>query len=155
MPEHQDSSTESAPGRQSVVFICTGNSARSQMAEALLRHLAGDRYDAYSAGLEPKGVHPLTIQALTEAGIGTDGLRSKHVKEFLGRSRVHHAIVVCHSAQKRCPSIFPFSTWTHFWPFDDPAAARGTREQQLAVFRKVRDQIARRLHDWLANVDDP
>jgi arsenate reductase len=135
--------------KQRVLFVCTGNSARSQMAEALLRHLAGERYEALSAGVEPKGVHPLTVEVLRERGVDAGGLRSKHVDEFLGRSLIHHAILVCDSAQKRCPNIYPFAGQVHAWPFRDPAACEGTRDEQLALFREVRDEIEARLRQWL------
>jgi arsenate reductase len=136
--------------RESVLFVCTGNSARSIMAEALLRHRAGDRFDAHSAGMEPKGVNPLSLRVLQEAGVDTAGLTSKNTMEFLGRTRVDHAIIVCDSANKSCPRIQPFATHTHFWPFDDPAAATGSEQQRLAEFRRVRDQIDARIREWLA-----
>jgi arsenate reductase len=133
-----------------VLFVCTGNSARSIMGEALLRHRAGDRFEAYSAGMEPKGVNPLTLRVLKEAGVDTRGLSSKSTMDFLGKMRVSHAIIVCDSAQRSCPRIQPFATHTHYWPFPDPAAATGTEEQRLAVFRDVRDQIDAKVKGWLA-----
>lgn len=136
--------------RKRVLFVCTGNSARSIMGEAILRHLAGDRFEVHSAGMEPKGVNPLTIKALQEKGIDTGGLNSKSTMEFLGRVRVHLAIIVCESAQKSCPRIQPFATQTLYWPFEDPAAATGTEAERLAVFRRVRDQIETRIVSWLA-----
>jgi arsenate reductase (thioredoxin) len=139
--------------RQTVLFICTGNSARSQMAEALLRHLAADRFDAHSAGLDPSEVHPLTHEVLGELGIDTSGLRSKSIKEYLGRVRVHQAIVVCESARQRCPSIYPFALKVHSWPFEDPAAFEGDPDERRAGFRAVRDAIRARIEDWLATPD--
>jgi arsenate reductase len=133
-----------------VLFLCTGNSCRSQMAEALLRERGGDRFDAYSAGTEPKGIHPLTIKVLQEIGIDTSGLRSKDVTEFLGRLPVHHLIVVCENAEGTCPRIFPGMHERLFWPFDDPPAFAGTEAERLAKFREVRDQIDLRIHAWLA-----
>lgn len=138
---------------RSVLFLCTGNSARSLMAEALLRALAGDRYEVHSAGLEPSRVHPLTVQVLQELGIDTSSLRSKGVETFLGRTRPHHAIIVCERAAASCPRIYPFAAETLTWPFDDPAAFAGTGEERLAKFRAVRDQIAARLEDWLSQQD--
>lgn len=140
------------PSKQRVLFVCTGNSARSIMAEALLRHHAGDRFEAFSAGMEPKGVNPLTLRALEEHGVDTRGLASKSTMEFLGRTRVHHAIIVCDNAQKSCPRIQPFANQTHYWPFPDPAAAGGTEAERLEVFREVRDQIEARIKQWLAGV---
>jgi len=134
-----------------VLFLCTGNSARSQMAEAILRDRAGDRFEAASAGLEPKGVHPLTLQALAEAGIDSRGLRSKNSSEFLGKVHVRYAIIVCERANQSCPRVYPFAVQTLYWPFDDPAATEGP--EALSTFRRVRDEIAARIDDWLRDLD--
>jgi arsenate reductase len=142
-----------APRRQSVLFVCTGNSARSIMAEALLRARAGEAgapCDAHSAGMEPRGVNPLALRVLQEIGVDTSGLSSKNTMEFLGRTRVDHAVIVCDAANKSCPRIQPFAAHTHFWPFDDPAAATGPEDHRLAEFRRVRDQIDHRIRAWLA-----
>lgn len=133
-----------------VLFVCTGNSARSIMAEALLRHHAGDRYEVHSAGTEPKGVNPLALRVLEEIGVGTAGLASKSTMDFLGRVRVHDAIIVCDKAQQACPRIQPFAVRTHYWPFPDPAAATGSEADRLAVFREIRDQIDAQVRRWLA-----
>jgi arsenate reductase len=133
-----------------VLFLCTGNSARSQMAEALLRVMAPDRFEAASAGLDPKGVDPMTVEVLREIGAPADGLRSKPATEFLGKAAVRHAIIVCERAQAACPRIYPFAGRTHSWPFEDPAAFEGERAPRLAKFREVRDQIAARIEQWLA-----
>lgn len=135
-----------------VLFLCTGNSARSQMAEALLRNLGGDRFEAYSAGLEPKGIHPLTIEALKEVGIDISGQTSKHLKEYFGHKTFQYLITVCSHADQMCPTTWPGVMHRMHWPFDDPAAATGSREEQLAVFRKVRDEIAARIKAWLQDV---
>ena len=132
-----------------ILFLCTGNSARSQMAEALLRHRAGDRYEVCSAGLDPTEIHPLTLKVLAERGIDTSKLRPKSVSEFLGRAAVKQAIIVCERAQQRCPRIFPFALENLYWPFEDPAAFNGTEEQRLAKFRQVCDHINMRLEVWL------
>ena len=144
----------SALHRPRVLFICTGNSARSIMAEAILRHHAGDRFEVHSAGTEPKGVNPLTIRVLKEAGIDTAGLASKNTMDFLGRVQVHHAIIVCDKAQQSCPRIQPFALRTHYWPFPDPGAATGPEPARLEVFRDVRDQIDARIQQWLAEGPD-
>jgi arsenate reductase len=138
--------------RPRVVFICTGNSARSIMAEALLRHHAGDRFEVHSAGMEPKGVNPLTLRVLEEIGVDTQGLTSKSTGDFLGKTRVHHAIIVCDKAQQSCPRIQPFANATHYWPFPDPAAAQGSEEERLEVFREVRDQIEGKIRGWVAEM---
>lgn len=135
--------------RERVLFVCTGNSARSQMAEALLRHRAGDRFESFSAGTEPKGLNPLTVKALEEIGVSTDGLWSKSTREYLGKVQMNYAIIVCDSAQQSCPSIQPFAHNTLFWPFDDPAAAIGTEPEKLALFRRVRDEIDASIRSWL------
>jgi arsenate reductase (thioredoxin) len=131
--------------RTKVLFLCTGNSARSQMAEALLRHIAGDRYEAFSAGTEPKEVHTLTLSALEEIGVTTAGLRSKSLREFLGHQHFSHVVIVCSQAAESCPTVWPGVSGNvpqvKRLFFDDPAAATGTEEAQLAAFRAVRDQI--------------
>jgi len=123
------------------------------MAEALLRSRAGDRFEAASAGMDPKGVHPLTLGALEEVGVSAEGLRSKNSSEFLGKVAVRFAIIVCERANQSCPRIYPFATRTLYWPFDDPAAATGTEDERLGKFREVRDQVAARIDQWLDDVD--
>ncbi|MHB0875776.1 MAG: arsenate reductase ArsC [Anaerolineae bacterium] len=131
-----------------VLFLCTHNSARSQMAEGLLRHLAGDRFDAYSAGLEATTVHPLALRAMAEIGIDVGGQRSKALTEYLGKVDFGYVITVCGNAEERCP-LFPGAAARLHWPFDDPAAVRGTEEERLAAFRRVRDEIAARIRQWV------
>jgi arsenate reductase (thioredoxin) len=131
-----------------VLFLCTGNSARSIMAEALLRYYAPDRFEVYSAGLEPKGINPYTIRVMYEIGLDVSGGRSKDVMEFLGKVHVSYVITVCSNAEERCP-IFPFSTQRLHWPFEDPAAFQGTDAEKLAKFREVRDLIDERIRAWL------
>ena len=131
-----------------VLFLCTGNSARSIMAEALLRHDAPDRFEVYSAGLEPKGINPYTIRVMDEIGLDVSGGRSKDVMEYLGKVHMGYVISVCSNAEARCP-IFPFGTQRLYWPFEDPAAFQGTDEEKLAKFREVRDLIDQRIQSWL------
>ena len=135
-----------------ILILCTGNSCRSQMAEAFFRKHAAGRFEAFSAGLEPRPVHPMTIQVLEEIGIGTSGLRSKSIRDFLGKERFRYVIFVCAGAEKNCPSIFPFAIEKLSWPFDDPASVVGSEEQQLAVFRRVRDEIEERVRIWLEQI---
>ena len=127
--------------RISVLFLCTGNSARSQMAEAFLRDLDGDRFEAFSAGLEPRGLHPLTRRVMSEIGLDLRGQTSKSVKEYLGRRAFHHVITVCDRAERNCPTTFPGRPLRHHWSFPDPAAAPGSDADRLAVFRDVRDAV--------------
>ena len=133
-----------------VLFLCTGNSARSQMAEALLTKLADDKFDVFSAGLEPKDVHPMTIRALDEIGIDWSKARSKTLTEYLGKIHFGYLITVCSRAEEKCP-IFPGMGQRLHWPFDDPAAFKGSEEEQLAAFRTVRDQIEVKIMAWLQN----
>jgi arsenate reductase len=133
-----------------VLFLCTGNSARSQMAEAFLRHYAGDRFEAYSAGLEPKGLHPFTVRVMEEIGIPLTGQYSKDVREYMGKLHFGYLITVCANAEERCPTTIPGVSQRLHWAFDDPAAVEGSDEERLAKFRAVRDQIDRRIRAWLA-----
>lgn len=132
-----------------VLFLCTGNSARSQMAEAFLRKYAGDRFEVYSAGLEPKGIHPYTVRVMEEIGLPLDGHRSKPLSEYMGQIHFGYMITVCGDAEERCPSVFPGMGKRLHWGFEDPAAFVGSAEDTLAKFREVRDQIDRRIRQWL------
>jgi arsenate reductase len=139
----------SLPGKKRVLILCTGNSCRSQIAEALWRHEAGDRYEVFSAGTEPRAIHPLTARVLQEFGISLAGQRSKHVDEFAGQ-RFDLVVTVCGHAAATCP-VFSGAARTQHWPFDDPAAAAGSDAELLTVFRWVRDQIHRRIREHLAS----
>jgi len=126
--------------KQRVLILCTGNSARSQMAEGLLRHDAGDRFEACSAGVEPAvRVRPEAIAAMREIGIDISGHRPKHVNDFAGQ-RFDYVLTVCDHAHETCP-VFPGGTQVIHHSFRDPAAFHGTEEEQLELFRTVRDQI--------------
>ncbi len=131
-----------------VLFLCTGNSARSQMAEALLRKYASDRFEAFSAGLHPKGIHPYTRQVLEELGIDVSRQYSKPLSEYQGKMQFAYLITVCSNAEKECP-FFPGAGIRLHWPFDDPAAVEGAESARLQAFREVRDQIAERIKTWL------
>ncbi len=132
-----------------VLILCTGNSARSQMAEAFLKKYAGDRFEVFSAGYEPKEINPLTRQVMAEKGFDLAGHYSKGPGEFLGKVDVLYLIIVCAQAEKTCPKTFPGVLARFYWPFDDPAAAIGSDEEKLAKFREVRDQIEQRILQWL------
>lgn len=131
--------------RQKVLFLCTGNSARSQMAEGLLRHIAGDQFEVFSAGTRPVGLNPNAVTAMSEIGINIAGNRSKSVDEFAGQ-QFEYVFTVCDSAKEACP-IFPGGGKRLHQSFEDPAAAPADR--QLGVFREVRDQIAERLRKFI------
>ncbi len=134
--------------RKSVLFLCTGNSARSQMAEGLLRQLAGDRFEAFSAGTHPSVVNPLAIKAMDEIDIDISNHRSKSVDEFIDEE-FDFVITVCDNANEHCP-IFPGDAKRIHWSFTDPAAAEGDEESRLGVFRRVRNEIQQRLRLFLA-----
>jgi len=139
--------------KPSVLILCTGNSCRSHLAEGLLRAVAGDLFEVHSAGSKPAGyVHPLAIRAMQEIGIDISGHRSKSMKEFMA-TPIETVITVCGVADQACP-IFPGQVNRHHWPFDDPAHATGTEEEQLAVFRRVRNEIRRTLEAYVAGRRD-
>lgn len=144
------STRDDQPNRERVLFLCTENSSRSQMAEVILKELAGDRFEVRSAGLAPNDVHPLTHEVLQERGFDTSELRSKGLAEFLGKESFRYAIIVCDRAAEACPRIFPFALQTLVWPFEDPALVSGPPRAQLVKFRQIRDQIETRLREWLA-----
>ena len=131
-----------------VLFLCTGNTARSQMAEAFLRAYADDHFDAFSAGLEPHDINPLTTRVMAERGFDMAGQRPKSLNEFLGTMHFGYLITVCQRAQEKCP-IFPGVSHRLAWPFEDPAQAEGTEEERLEAFRRVRDAIDERVRYWL------
>ncbi len=133
-----------------LLFLCTANTARSQIAEALLRHHAGDRLTAISAGLAPgEVVHPLALRVLEEKGIDTSGLRPKHVREFLGSVHVATAITLCSQTAEACPALWLGPIEMQHWPIDDPAAVDGSEEERLAAFRAARDAIEAMIIEWV------
>lgn len=132
--------------KKRVLILCTGNSARSQMAEGLLRHDGGERFEVESAGTHPSSVRPEAVEAMREIGVDISGQRSKFVDEFAGQE-FDCVITVCDNAKENCP-VFPSKTERVHWSFDDPAAAAGGQEERLAVFRRVRDEIRGRLREW-------
>jgi arsenate reductase len=129
--------------KRRVLILCTGNSARSQMAEGLLRHDAGDKFEVASAGVAPSHIRPEAVEAMREVGIDISGHRSKSVDEFQGQE-FDYVITVCDNANEQCP-IFPGNTERIHWSFEDPASVQGDKERRLAVFRRVRDEIRQRL----------
>jgi arsenate reductase len=133
-----------------VLFLCTGNTARSQMAEAFLKKYAGDRFEVLSAGYEPKDINPYTTQVMAEVGLDISDQHSKSVIEFLGKIDVRYLIIVCEKAEQTCPKAFPGVLVRMFWPFDDPAAAGGSEEEKLTKFRAVRDQIEEQIQSWVS-----
>ena len=137
------------PYKQRVLILCTGNSARSQMAKGLLRHTAGDRFEVFSAGISPARIRDEAIAVMQEIGIDISGHRSKSVEEFEGQT-FDTVITVCDSARESCPVFFGAANRLHH-SFEDPAALNGSEEERLALFRRVRDE----LRDYLAQFARP
>lgn len=135
--------------RKRVLILCTGNSARSQMAEGLLRNIAGDRFEVASAGVSPTHVRPEAITAMNEIGIDISQQHSKAVDEFTGQV-FDYVITVCDNANEQCPT-FPANTQRIHWSFEDPAAIEGDEPMRLAAFRLVRDEIQQRLRSFAAS----
>jgi len=134
------------PDKKRVLILCTGNSARSQMAEGLLRHHAGDRFEVFSAGTKPSQVRPEAVAAMRELDIDISGSRSKSVDEFAGQ-QFDYVLTVCDNAKESCP-IFPAGTVAIHRNFEDPASIQGSEEERLAAFRRVRDELRRYLQDF-------
>lgn len=135
--------------KKTVLFLCTGNSCRSQMAEGFLRHLAGERFDVASAGTNPQGLNPGAVEAMREIGIDIAHHQSRHVDHFSGE-RFDYVITVCDRAKESCP-IFPATVSVLHWSFDDPAAAQGSPEERRQVFQRVRNEISEHIHRFIAS----
>jgi arsenate reductase (thioredoxin) len=138
-----------AGSKARVLILCTGNSARSQMAEGLLRHLGGRPYEVFSAGTRPVGMNPLAIEAMRELGIDISPQRSKSVAEFAGQTFTT-VITVCDSAAEHCP-VFSGAPDRLHWSLPDPAAVSGTREEKMAAFRKVRDDLEKQIRRFVSS----
>jgi arsenate reductase len=136
--------------KTNVLFLCTGNSARSQMAEAFLRAYAGDRFNAYSAGLTARGIHPLTIEVMREVGLDIGAQRSKDLNEYMGQMHFGFLITVCARAEEQCPRTFPGLGQRLHWDIPDPAAFEGPPEEMRSRFRQARDLVDRHIRGWLA-----
>jgi arsenate reductase len=132
-----------------VLFMCVHNSCRSQMAEAFLRELAPDRFEAFSAGLEATTVDPLAIEAMAERGIDIGGSRAKDLSEYLGKVHFGFVITVCERANRECPKTFPGMGTRLHWPFPDPDAVQGDHDERLPIYGEVRDAIEGRIREWL------
>lgn len=130
-----------------VLFLCTGNSARSQMSEGYLRNLASGNFEPLSAGIQPKGLHPLAVEVMKEVGIDISRQTSKDVREFLGQA-IPYVVTVCDNAKQQCP-IFPRTYKFLHWSFEDPAEVTGSHEEKLTVFRRVRDEIRQKIEQEL------
>ncbi|BBL80934.1 protein-tyrosine-phosphatase [Rubrobacter xylanophilus] len=142
--------------KQRVLFLCTQNSARSQMAEALLRHHAGDRFEVYSAGISPTDeIHPCAVEAMAEVGIDISEQYPKGLRTYMGKMGFNYLIIVCARAEKDCPKTFPGVGTTFSWIFDDPRADTSLpHDAILERFREVRDRIEERILRWLENPEE-
>jgi arsenate reductase (thioredoxin) len=135
-----------------VLFLCSKNSARSQMAEAFLRQYGGDRFEPHSAGLAPGEIDPMTIRAMAERGYDLSGQRSKGIHEYLGKTLFQYLIIMCAEAEKDCPAVWPGVSHRLSWPVDNPATFEGSEEERLARFRMVRDRIEHLVKAWVENM---
>jgi len=140
-------STTQEEEKTRVLFVCVHNSARSQMAEAFLNQMAGDRFEAESAGFEPEPLNPLAVEVMKEAGIDISGHRSKDVSEFLGQN-FHYVVRVCEKVKETCP-VLPGAIWYLDWSLEDPASAQGSPTERRNVFRRVRDEIEGHVLDFI------
>jgi arsenate reductase len=138
--------------KQNVLFVCTGNSARSQLAEALLRHHAGDLFEVYSGGTNPRPINPLTLRVLQEIGLPTDELRAKQAQTFRGGMPFRYVISLSGGPAWMCVANWPNTVERLFWTFENPASTEDTDEDPLERFRDVRDQIEERIKAWVAEV---
>jgi len=139
--------------KRRVIFVCTENSCRSQMAEGFLRQLASDRFDVYSGGAQPTELNPAAVEVMKEIGVDISGHHSKDVALFLG-NRFHYVIRVCDKVREKCP-VLPGAVWYLDWSFEDPSSAEGTPSEKLAVFRRVRDQIERKIEEFILQEGAP
>jgi arsenate reductase len=139
--------------KPNVLILCTGNSARSQMAEGFVEHYAGDRLSVYSAGVKPAArVNPFAVQAMRELEIDISKQYPKHANDFLGKMPVAYLITVCSSADRECPAVISGVDQRLHWPFDDPAAIEGTDQEKLAGFRRIRDEIREKIKTWVESL---
>ena len=139
-----------------VLFLCTGNSARSQMAEAFLRAYADEHFEVYSAGIEPKGyILTEVLTVMKEHGLDLSEKTSKDVREYLGKMHFSYVITVCADAEENCPTVFLNMGVHEHWGFDDPAKFQGNEVEKLEFTRKVRDQIDQRIQQWLVSQNIP
>jgi arsenate reductase len=139
--------------KTNALFLCTGNTARSQMTEALLRKHGSDRFEPFSAGSVPSERNPLTLRVMEDVGLDLEGQRSKSLEEYLGKGHFGHIITVRNEAEERCPTTFPGISQRISWSFENPAAAMGREEQKVQAFRHAQDAIESRIRNWLDEVD--
>lgn len=141
--------------KNNVLFLCTGNSARSQMAEAFLREYGGENFESHSAGLEPKGINPFTIKVMNEAGIDISSQESKSLEIYLAKKHFQFVITVCDDADKNCPTVWLGNVERLHWSFEDPAKFEGNEEEKIIKFREVRDKIQNKIKEWVDSQQTP
>ncbi len=147
---------QNAAGKLTVLFLCTGNSCRSQMAEGLLRVLGGRNFDVYSAGVEPaQSVNPHAARVMEEIGIPIAHQTTNDLEDYLGRITAHYVVILCDSASKKCPRLWPGALNRLEWPFEDPAEHEGGEEEKLEKYREIRDGIKSKIEEWLDSEDGP
>ena len=134
--------------KERVLFLCTGNSCRSQMAEAFLRRYGGDRFEVHSAGLKPGVINPYTYRVMAEIGYDLAGQVSKGVDVYLGKLLFQFVITVCDDADRNCPTVWMGMANRYHWSFEDPASFEGSEEEKLQKFREVRNKIEQKVIDW-------
>jgi arsenate reductase (thioredoxin) len=135
-----------------VLFLCTGNRARSQMAEGILKQFGGDNFEVHSAGLAPDAIYPQTKQVMSKISIDINDQHPKGVQTYLGKAFFDYVIIVCQQAEEKCPSVFPGTGQKLSWPFEDPGTYVGSEAETLAKFREVRDKIKERILTWLTEL---
>ena len=141
--------------KQKVLFLCTHNSARSQMAEAFLRELAGERFEVYSAGCNPIGeVHPYTVEVMHEIGIDLQDQYPKGLRTYMGKMGFNYSIIVCARAEKDCPKTFPGVGTRLVWAFDDPRGEDVPKAEMRDRFREIRDEIEHKIKEWLEHPEE-
>lgn len=138
-------------GKKKILFLCIGNSARSQMAEGFLRHLSSNRFQPFSAGIEPRAVHPLAIEAMLEKGIDISRQYSKGLNE-VNLADIDVVITLCEEAEQRCP-VLPVKVKKYHWFLSDPAKAEGSKEEKLEKFREVRDEIGKKVKELVEKIE--
>jgi arsenate reductase len=140
--------------KKKVLFFCKHNACRSQMAEALLRHMAGDRFDVFSAGLHPRPIHPLVHTAMEERGVSTAGQTSKSVDFYIGKEIFEYIIIVCKASEADCPALTPLALTVLRWPMSDPASVQADEPKDaIEAFRDIRDEIEAKLTEWLKTIE--
>jgi arsenate reductase len=139
--------------KRRILFFCKHNSCRSQMAEGLLRHLAGDAFDVYSAGLYPAPIHPLVYPVMEEIGIDISRQTSKSIDLYLGRELMDTVFIVCQEGEAECPKLYPMALHVERWPLPDPASVVGQKEAVLNAFRNTRDMLETKIRAWLDKIE--